>query len=231
MNNNLFPAICFVALALISSCSSKDDATSVVTRNDSTIVVATNHSTTEGIWNDYLPLKAGAKYKYKYRDEFYGPSELSKKTVGECTWDFVSASTDKGNVQSDSTTIITVVYLVKQSFTGLCITGSSKRDTLRVENEITTVSFNLQNDNKVAFTFIIPYWGKTTWTFDRFVQSDSNTFNRYVQSDSSTLCYTFRAPENRLCLKANVGITSFCNLVQSNHFSYVQYDLIEGPYY
>ena len=210
MKNNLFPTICFVALALFSSCNVKGDTTVVIDQKD---------CTTLGIWNDYLPLNVGAKFKYKYRDEFFGPSELSKKKVGECTWDFVSVPTDDNYVRSDSATNIPVVYVVKQSFTGLCITGSSPKDTLKVENEISTLSFKVAIDNKVTFSFKIPYFANRTWIFDR-----------YVQSEKTTICHTYQAPENILCLKKNVGITSICNRIQSNHFSYIQYDLMEGPF-
>jgi hypothetical protein len=211
MKNILLQAICFVVIALFSSCNAKDDTTVEVDQKD---------STTLGVWNDYLPLNVGAKSRYKYLDQYIGTSGVYKKKVGECTWNFESASTDEGNVHSDSTTNIPVVYVVRQSFTGFCITGSTKKDTVQVENEISTLSFKVATDYKVTFSFKIPYFANRTWIFDR-----------YVQSEKTTICHTYQAPENRLCLKKNVGITSICNTVTGNNKSYIQYDLIDGPYY
>ncbi len=88
---NSFLAICFVMLALISSCDKNE------------------FRTNEVIMNDYLPLKVGAKYQYKCTASYTYVYENSV-TYGVCTWDFISASIDTP-----------VVYQVKQTFNGVYV--------------------------------------------------------------------------------------------------------------
>ena len=109
--------------------------------------------------NDYLPLKVGAKYKYNYLASYAYVYE-SSLTKGECTWKFISMSTD-----------MPAVYQVEQSFTGYSIyyhdsgNGHPTRDSTQIENQISTLIFEVQNDGKVAFTFPMPYWGASKVTF------------------------------------------------------------------
>jgi hypothetical protein len=160
--------------------------------------------------NDYLPLKVGAKYNYRYSETYgYRGSGYIKK--GECNWKFISMS-------------LTNLYQVEQSFTGYWVNyyNGNPTDSTKIENLISTLSFEVQNDGKVAFTFPVPYWGYGTVTFQRFIQSDNND-----------TCFSGleRGGSNWGCLRKNVGITSLHDIWSYNHGSIVDYSLIEGPTY
>jgi hypothetical protein len=163
-------------------------------------------------FNDYLPLKVGAKYKYKYSD-YYQFGYESSKTMGECTWEFVSKSVDTA-----------VVYHVEQSFTGYFVNYYSRKptDSTKIENRISTLSFVVLNDGKIAFDFLLQYqsFGSTSVTLERF-----------IQSDKIDTCFTFDTSPNWGCLRKNVGITKFSYGYYGNHQIGVGYTLIEGPYY
>jgi hypothetical protein len=155
--------------------------------------------------NDYLPLKVGAKYKYDYVDSYAFPGE-NTRTVGECIWKFISMSADT-----------TVVYHVEQSLTGYRISEyfpSFRRDSTHIESQISNLNFEVQNDGKVAFNIMVPYWGASKVTFERFIQSGKND-----------TCL------NHGCLRKNVGITTMGVGFYGNHSGTVSYSLIEGPYY
>ena len=158
--------------------------------------------------NDYLPLKVGANYKYKYSAglSYVTGSVYSK---GECTWKFISMSVDTP-----------IVYHVEQSFNGYDVYDryySSQKDSTQIENQISALSFKVQNKGKVGFTFPLPYWGATTVTLERF-----------IQSDKIDTCFMFSLI-NGGCLRKNVGITSFDYFSGGNHSGSVRYTLIEGP--
>lgn len=183
-----------LALMLIISCKPKED-----------IVI-------QDIVNDYLPLKVGAKYNYSYREDYSYHDEVKKK-VGECTWDFISASTDTP-----------VVYQVRQSFNGLSIhhwgfmgIDPSQTDTFHIVNEITTLSFKVLQDGKVNFTYFFSFRGAASSTFERYIQSeklDTCLFVDYVYP----------------CLRKDVGITNFIHYSCGNHCSILEYSLINGPF-
>jgi hypothetical protein len=157
--------------------------------------------------NDYLPLTIGAKYKYNYSEFYsYGSFERSQKR-GECTWKFISISAGTP-----------VVYQVEQSFNGYTV-YPGHIDSIKTENQISNLSFEVLNDGKVAFTFSVPYWGACNVTFERF-----------IQSDRIDTCFMF-SPIKYGCLRKNVGIIKFSYDVWANHQSGVEYTLIEGPYY
>jgi hypothetical protein len=156
--------------------------------------------------NDYLPLKVGVKYKYKYSDAYSYWNESSHKR-GECTWNFISKSAGTP-----------VVYQVEQSFTGYS-TYPGLKDSFYRENEKSNLSFEILKDGKVAFAFSVPYWGSTKKTFERFIESDKNDTCFYLSNGG------------RGCLRKNVGITYFTFGIIANHCSTVSYSLIEGPTY
>jgi hypothetical protein len=161
---------------------------------------------------DYFPLIVGAKYKYNYSASYAYVNESSLKK-GECTWKFISKSVDPS-----------VVYQVEQSFTGYYVYNyygygglPSRKDSTQIDNQISALSFKVQNNGKVVLTFPMPYWGGTTVTFERF-----------IQSDKIDTCFMFSLI-NGGCLRKNVGITSFGYFLGGNHGSSVGYSLIEGP--
>ena len=192
----IVPYLCFmiVALTLVTSCNSNKGMIN------------------EDILNDYLPLKVGAKYHFKYSEYYAYLSEYSKKD-GECIWDFVSASIDTP-----------VVYQVKQSFSGLYVHRWGYRgadplqtDSIHVDNEITVLNFKVLKDRKVVFTYFVPYWGEKSLTFERFIQS--------VKADT---CLDLGSMDLSLCLKKNVGIMKFTAFLCGNHCSSIDYSLIDG---
>jgi hypothetical protein len=162
--------------------------------------------------NDYLPLKVGAKYRYKYSD-FNGYGHESSKTMGECTWEFISKSVDTA-----------VVYHVEQSFTGYFVNYYSGKptDSTKIENRISSLSFVVLKDGKIAFDFLLRY--QSFW-------STRVTLERFIQSDKIDTCFTFDINPNWACLRKNVGITSFSNCECGIRESSIRYSLIEGPYY
>jgi hypothetical protein len=157
--------------------------------------------------NDYLPLKVGAKYRYKY---LAGYSFISEgwRNEGECTWSFTSKSVHPS-----------VVYQVEQSLNGYSF-HYPYRDSTKIENQISTLSFEVLNDGKVTFHFSMPYWGASKVTFERF-----------IQSDKMDTCFTFDRLINSGCLRKNIGISNFNDCNCGNHSYYVSYSLIEGPTY
>jgi len=194
---NILPVISFLVLliALVPSCRK-----SVVNKEDK--------------FNDYLPLKVGAKYKYEYTVIYsYGASNGSIKK-GECTWNFISMSVDTP-----------FVYKVEQTFTGYYILWYNPdsvvhKDSTHIENEISTLNFTGLDNGKIDFSFDIPYWNH-----------DNLTFERFIQSERTDTCFTFYRPFNRGCLRKNVGITSLDYTTGGNNVSRVQWVLIEGPTY
>lgn len=158
---------------------------------------------------DYLPLMVGAKYKYSYTSSYAFVDENSREK-GECTWNIISKSVDTP-----------VVYQVEQSFSGYYVRVyyTGKKDSTQIENQITTLNFEVLNDRNVTFTIPVPYWGDNKVIFDRF-----------IRSDKIDTCFTLNALRNYLCLKKNVGITYLSYFMCGNHCSSVNYTLIEGPY-
>lgn len=159
--------------------------------------------------NDYLPLKVGTKYKYSYNASYSYVAENSRK-IGECRWTFISKSDDTP-----------VVYQVEQSFSGYYVSVyyTGKKDSTQIENQITTLNFEVLNDGKVSFTYPVPYWSDSKVTFDRF-----------IRSDKIDTCFTLNTLRNHVCLRKNVGITYLSYFLCGNHCSSVDYTLIEGPY-
>ena len=192
----IFTYLSFVILAftLIISCKSKEDIASV------------------DIVNDYLHLKVVAKYNYSLREDYSYLDEY-KKIVGECTWDFISATTDTP-----------VVYQVRQTFNGLSIHhwGSMgldplQTDTFHLVNEITTLSFKVLGDRRVTFNYFLSFRGAASLTFERYIQSekvDTCLFADYVYP----------------CLRKDVGITKLFHYSCGNHCSVLEYSLINGPF-
>lgn len=160
-------------------------------------------------YNDYLPLTVGAKYKYDYVDSYAFPGE-NTRTVGECTWKFISISVDT-----------TVVYKVEQSFTGYNVFYDYviKKDSTSIVNQISTLNFEVLKNEKVAFHFQVPYFGASRVTYERFIQSD--------KIDTCFLLTLY----SHGCLRKNVGITDLDYTVSGNHYGSVSYSLIEGPTY
>jgi hypothetical protein len=115
-----------------------------------------------------------------------------------------------------------VVYQVEQSFNGYYVYNnySGQKDSTQIENQISTLSFEVQNDGNVAFAFRVPYWG------------DSKiTIKRLMQSDIIDICFPLEPIINSICLRKNVGITNLSYSLCGNHCSRVCYFLIEGPFY
>ena len=195
MKNSFSVAVVMIwAFTLLSSCRKNEN------------------NTIQDTVNDYLPLKVGAKYNYSYREDYSYHDEVKKK-AGECTWDFISASTDTP-----------VVYQVRQSFNGLSIHrwgfmgfDPSQTDTFHIVNEITTLSFKVLKDRKVTFSYFLSFRGAASSTFERYIQSekvDTCLFVDYVYP----------------CLKKDVGITNFTHYSCGNHCSILEYSLIKGPF-
>jgi hypothetical protein len=165
------------------------------------------------IINDYLPLTVGAKYKYNYSDR-YGYIDGGYIKKGECSWEFISMAVGT-----------TVVYLVEQSFTGDYVSyqdygsGPIHKDSIHYENQISALSFEVQNDGKVTFHFLVPYFGAGKVTFERFIQSE--------KTDTCFLLTLY----SQGCLRKNVGIKDLDYTVSGNHHGSVSYSLIEGPSY
>jgi len=152
--------------------------------------------------NDYLPLKVGAKYKYKY-SEFYHYIDGGYTIKGECSWNFIRKSAG--------------VYRVEQSFNGYNVWTDQfgKKDSTQIVNQISALSFEVQHDGKVAFT-----WPQTKVILERFIQSDKND-----------TCFR-SSPYEQVCLRKNVGITRLFVLpMHGNHQAGSGYTLIEGPTY
>jgi len=161
--------------------------------------------------NDYLPLMVGAKYKYDY-SATYGYVDESSIQKGQCIWTFISKSVDEP-----------VVYQVEQSFSGYYVYRSyytGKKDSSLIENQISTVNFEVLNASQVAFNFAVPYWGKSKVTFERF-----------IRSDKVDTCFTLNKLINRGCLRKDVGITSLNYYSGGNHGSLVEYTLVEKLHY
>jgi len=191
MKNSLSGISLLVLLfVLIPSCNKKD-----------------NSEAKEDVINDYLPLTVGAKYKYDYKAS-YGYIDGSSVTIGQCVWTFISKSADEP-----------VIYQVEQSFSGYSVYRSyytGKKDSSLIENQISTVNFEVLNAAQVAFNFSVPYWGKSKVTFERF-----------IRSDKVDTCFTMNSIINRGCLRKNAGITYFYYHSGGNHSSLVEYTLIE----
>lgn len=191
-----------LAFILIASC------------NDSAVII--EDTPVNPVVNDYLPLKVGAKYKHKYSTIYVDMLDNIKRN-GECTWDFKSASVDTP-----------AVYQVEQSFNGLYVrhyyvyeNGRSlyKTDSVQLENEISALNFKVLKDSKVTVTFPMPNFGL-----------EVVTFARYIQSEKIDTCFRFDGAAG--CLKKNVGINSLISTFgPGNHYVYVSYSLMEGPYY
>jgi len=157
--------------------------------------------------NDYLPLTVGAKYKYDYLAT-YGYVDESSVQKGQCIWTFISKSADEP-----------AVYQVEQSFSGYYVNRSyytEKKDSTLIENQISTVNFEVMNAAQVAFNFSVPYWGKTKVTFERF-----------IRSDKIDTCFMLNSLINRGCLRKNVGITNLNFYSGGNHSSLIEYTLVE----
>jgi len=159
--------------------------------------------------NDYLPLMVGAKYKYSYTASYSYVDENSRKK-GDCTWTIISKSVDTP-----------IIYQVEQSFSGYYVSVyyTGKKDSTQIENQITTLNFEVLNEGKVSFTFPVPYWGDSKVTIKRF-----------IPSDKIDTCFILVPIVNSVCLRKNVGITNLNFFSCGNHCSSVEYTLIEGPY-
>ena len=145
-----------------------------------------NNKERTDVINDYLPLTVGAKYKYSY-SAYYSYIDESSIQKGECTWTFIGKSVDKP-----------FVYNVEQSFNGYYVHRSNytgKKDSSQIENQISTLKFEVLDAAKVAFNFSVPYWGDTKVTLERF-----------IRSDKVDTCFMLNSIINRGCLRKNVGI-------------------------
>ena len=190
-------------IVLLPSCNKKDG--NEVKDNKEEIKEEIKERT--DIINDYLPLTVGAKYKYSY-SAYYGYIDESSVQKGECIWTFISKSDNEP-----------FVYQVEQSFSGYSIYRgyyTGKKDSTLIENQISTLNFEVLNAAQVAFNFSVPYWGKSKVTFERF-----------IRSDKVDTCFTLSSIMNRGCLRKNVGITNLSFGSCGNHCSAVSYSLIE----
>jgi len=161
----------------------------------------------EDIINDYLPLTVGAKYKYDYSD-FHSYIGEGSGQKGECTWKFISKTVDA-----------TVVYQVEQTFNGYNFNynnNTGRKDSSQIENQISTVIFEVLNTGKVTVLFPGPI--------------NKVIFERFIRSDKIDTCFILDILINRGCLRKNVGITSISYSTIGNHSSGADYNLIEGPY-
>lgn len=90
-------------------------------------------------FNDYIPLKAGAKYKYKYF-EFHNIDLNQWITEADCLWDFISVSADSSVCQ------------VKVTLNGYRVTvldfrtSQQLQDTTLIKDEVTFERFEVQSD-------------------------------------------------------------------------------------
>ena len=162
-----------------------------------------NNKERTDVINDYLPLTVGAKYKYSYSSS-YGYVDGSSVQKGECIWTFISKSDNEP-----------FVYQVEQSFNGYSVYRgyyTEKKDSTLIENQISTVNFEVINAAQVAFNFSVPYWGETKVTFERF-----------IRSDKVDTCFTLNSIINRGCLRKNVGITYLFYHSGGNHSSLIEY--------
>jgi len=191
---NSWSVICLLVLliVLLPSCNKKD-----------------NGEAKADVINDYLPLTVGAKYKYSY-SAYYSYIDEGSIQSGECTWTIISKSVNEP-----------FVYQVEQSFTGYYVyrNYTGRKDSSQIENQISTLKFEVLDASKVAFNFSVPYW------------KDSNvTFERFIRSDKVDTCFILNILINRGCLRKDVGITSLYYNTIGNHSSSISYNLIEGPY-
>jgi len=191
---NSWSVICLLVLliVLLPSCNKKD-----------------NGETKADVINDYLPLTVGAKYKYSY-SAYYSYIDEGSIQSGECTWTIISKSVNEP-----------FVYQVEQSFSGYYVyrNYTGRKDSSQIENQISTLKFEVLDASKVAFNFSVPYW------------KDSNvTFERFIRSDKVDTCFILNILINRGCLRKDVGITSLYYNTIGNHSSSISYNLIEGPY-
>ena len=191
---NSWSVICLLVLliVLLPSCNKKDDGEAKA-----------------DVINDYLPLTVGAKYKYSY-SAYYSYIDEGSIQSGECTWTIISKSVNEP-----------FVYQVEQSFSGYYVyrNYTGRKDSSQIENQISTLKFEVLDASKVAFNFSVPYW------------KDSNvTFERFIRSDKVDTCFILNILINRGCLRKDVGITSLYYNTIGNHSSSISYNLIEGPY-
>ena len=200
---NSFSVICLLVLlfVLLPSCNNKKE---IEPKEN----IEVNKERTDVI-NDYLPLTVGAKYKYSY-SAYYSYIDEGSIQNGICTWTIISKSAAEP-----------FVYQVEQSFSGYYVyrNYTGRRDSSQIENQISTLKFEVLDASKVAFNFSVPYW------------KDSNvTFERFIRSDKVDTCFILNILINRGCLRKNVGITSLNYNTIGNHSSSISYNLIEGPY-
>ena len=191
---NSWSVICLLVLliVLLPSCNKKDDGEAKA-----------------DVINDYLPLTVGAKYKYSY-SAYYSYIDEGSIQSGECTWTIISKSVNEP-----------FIYQVEQSFSGYYVyrNYTGRKDSSQIENQISTLKFEVLDASKVAFNFSVPYW------------KDSNvTFERFIRSDKVDTCFILNILINRGCLRKDVGITSLYYNTIGNHSSSISYNLIEGPY-
>jgi len=210
MKNSL-SVICLLVLlfVLLPSCNHKDD--NEAKDDNKTEGNKEENKEITGVINDYLPLKVGTKYRYGYIAT-YGYIDESSIQKGECTWSFISKSVDEP-----------VVYLVEQSFNGYYVHRNNytgRRDSSQIENQISTLSFEVLDSTKVAFNFSVPYWGKI-----------SEKLERFIRSDKVDTCFTLNKIIDRGCLRKNVGITNLNFYSGGNHSSHVEYTLFENLNY
>ena len=156
--------------------------------------------------NDYLPLNVGAKYKYNYSASttfYFPPSSLITK--GECTWTFINKSVDTP-----------VIYNVEESFSGYHVHryDNGMKDSAQIENQISTLSFEVANDGMVSVTLL---------------GMNRRLFPRYIQSDKTDTCIWW-LNMNSGCLRKNVGFTNLSYGSCGNSCFSISYSLIEGPY-
>ena len=192
---NSWSVICLLVLliVLLPSCNKKD-----------------NGEAKADVINDYLPLTVGAKYKYSY-SAYYSYIDEGSIQSGECTWTIISKSVNEP-----------FVYQVEQSFSGYYVyrNYTGRKDSSQIENQISTLKFEVLDASKVAFNFSVPYW------------KDSNvTFERFIRSDKVDTCFTLNKIIDRGCLRKNVGITNLNFYSGGNHSSHVEYTLFENLNY
>lgn len=160
---------------------------------------------------DYLPLRVGAKYLYYYNglSSYRSTDELFRK-FGECQWEF-----------TDITPGTTNVYNVQMIFNGIRVHSRHHNpniieilDTTVFNNEMSTLTFQENQDGKVKITFPVMTIGSTDMIIERF-----------LESSKIDTCF-----DRNLCLSKNIGIKYLQYEVTHNNTYSTSYTLLKGPY-
>jgi len=154
-----------------------------------------------GKFNDYMPLKVGAKYEYKFNEN--RTAGLTHNNIDAvCLWEFISVSADSS------------IYKVKETMNGYRITVRNygtplqTQDSTLIKDEVTIGTWVYSGNMVLTHTY--------DW-FPRFLQSEA------ADTLMPGTYFTVR-------LRKNVGITRSLHINPSNYDGRM-YTLTKGPYY